>query len=182
MLDRRRNSSPAAREEASLIIQKCFLETALFVHAKAVALYAPIQGEVDTDLVLEAGLASGKVVLYPVVEKGNMLFRSISGRKDLRIGLYGILEPNTACPEVDASNIDAFVIPGVAFDVSGNRIGFGKGYYDRTLHRLEGKGKLCGFCYDFQLLDIIVGEPHDVTMDKIITDRRVIDVSTGLHR
>ena len=66
------------------------------------------------------------------------------------------------------------VIPGIAFDMTGKRIGYGKGYYDRTLHHLEGEGKLVGFCYDFQLVDAIAGEPHDVLMDLLITDKRVI--------
>jgi 5-formyltetrahydrofolate cyclo-ligase len=71
-------------------------------------------------------------------------------------------------------NADLIVVPGIAFDVMGRRIGYGKGYYDRALHDLEGEGKLVGFCYDFQLVDEIIGEPHDVTMDMIITDKRVV--------
>jgi 5-formyltetrahydrofolate cyclo-ligase len=88
--------------------------------------------------------------------------------------VYGIPEPTAECPSYSPVEADIIVIPGIAFDTCGGRVGYGKGYYDRTLHSLEGKGKLVGFCYDFQLLERIAGEPHDVRMDIIITERRII--------
>jgi 5-formyltetrahydrofolate cyclo-ligase len=60
--------------------------------------------------------------------------------------------------------------------MNGRRIGYGKGYYDRTLHHLEGTGRLIGFSFEFQLVDEIVGEPHDVALDLIITERRMLPV------
>jgi 5-formyltetrahydrofolate cyclo-ligase len=72
------------------------------------------------------------------------------------------------------------VVPGVAFDRSGRRIGYGKGYYDKTLHVLEGSGRLVAFCYDFQLFEEIVGEPHDVTMDIIVTETTVVRVNKNI--
>jgi 5-formyltetrahydrofolate cyclo-ligase len=69
---------------------------------------------------------------------------------------------------------DVVVLPGIAFDLKGHRIGYGKGYYDKTLHRLEGQGRLVGLCYDFQLVEMITGEPHDVKMDLIISEKRIV--------
>ena len=78
------------------------------------------------------------------------------------------------CDAYDPCEADLIVLPGVAFDTKGKRIGYGKGYYDKALHSLEGQGKLIGFCYDFQLVDDIAGEPHDVKMDLLITEKRVV--------
>jgi 5-formyltetrahydrofolate cyclo-ligase len=100
--------------------------------------------------------------------------RRVSGQGDLVRGAFGIFEPARECPVHPAEEADIIVIPGIAFDTEGRRIGYGKGYYDKALHHLEGKGRLVGFCYDFQLVDRIAGEPHDVLMDMIITERRVI--------
>ena len=107
-----------------------------------------------------------------------MEFRRVSGLDELVPGRYGIPEP---VGEVwDPVRADVIVVPGVAFDLSGHRIGYGKGYYDKALHRLEGLGRLVGFCYDFQLVEEIVGEPHDVTMDFIVTELRVVRVNKNI--
>ena len=107
-----------------------------------------------------------------------MQFRRVLGLGDLTPGRYGIPDPSGVGWEPQLA--DLIVVPGVAFDLSGRRIGYGKGYYDRSLHRLEGSGRLVGFCYDFQLLQEIVGEPHDVTMDIIVTESRVVRVNKNI--
>lgn len=84
------------------------------------------------------------------------------------------MQPSAGCAATDPARISLIVVPGVGFDLSGQRIGYGKGYYDRVLHRLEGKGKLTALCYEFQLVDSLAGEQHDVNMDRIITERRII--------
>jgi 5-formyltetrahydrofolate cyclo-ligase len=89
-------------------------------------------------------------------------------------GAYGILEPDDASEIIDPDRADLIIVPGIAFDMAGKRVGYGKGYYDRVLHHLEGSGRLVGFCYDWQLVKGIAGEPHDVTMDMLITEKRVI--------
>jgi len=84
------------------------------------------------------------------------------------------MEPCSTHRHFELEDADIFVVPGIAFDLQGHRIGYGKGYYDKALHRLEGQGKLVGLCYDFQLVDRIAGEPHDVKMDLILSEKRVV--------
>ena len=174
MLARRRALADSEAKESSMIIQKAFIASAEFRNARMVALYAPIQNEVDTIDVFVEALASAKTVLFPVVRGEILEFRSVLTPDMLQKGALGIPEPDASCAVHDPSEADVFVIPGIAFDMKGKRIGYGKGFYDRSVHHLEGQGKLVGFCYDFQLMDAIVEEPHDVLMDLLITDKRVI--------
>jgi len=176
MLDRRTALSSGEWASLSEAVQQRFLESELFVGAAVIALYAPVNREVDTSVVMREALTAGKTVLFPVVAGGTLLFREITGYHDLAEGAFGIAEPRNDCPERLPDEADCIVVPGVAFDRSGRRIGYGKGYYDRTLHRLEGTGRLVGFGFDFQLVDEILGEPHDVALDLIITEQRLLPV------
>ena len=174
MLARRRALPATEGMSASRVVQQKLIETGEFAEARVVALYSPIHNEVETAQVLQAAVASAKVVLFPAVCSGGLEFRRISDPAVMRRGPFGIPEPDEACPVHSPDDADLIVVPGVAFDLCGRRIGYGKGYYDNALHRLEGKGRLIGFCYDFQVAEKIEGEPHDVRMDLIITERRVI--------
>lgn len=174
MLARRKQLSVMEAGTASRVIQKVFTASAEFKAARMVGLYAPIHNEVDTEDVLIEALASSRTVFYPVVCDEKLEFRRVSAPGMLHAGAFGIPEPDGSCQVLDPREADLIVIPGIAFDVTGKRIGYGKGYYDRSLHHLEGRGKLVGFCYDFQLVEAIAGEPHDVTMDLLITEKRVI--------
>lgn len=177
-LAHRRGLSPQQVAEQSLALQQQFLELAEFRHSTTLALYAPIHNEVETAAVARAALAAGKTLLYPAVEGDDLRFIRVADLDELFPGRFGISEPKgDGC---DPASADLIVVPGVAFDLSGRRIGYGKGYYDRALHRLEGSGKLVAFCFDFQLVQEIVGEPHDVTMDLIVTDRRVVRVNKNI--
>ena len=150
--------------------------TGEFAEARVVALYAPIHNEVDTAEVMQAALASTKIVLFPAICHNGLEFRRITNSSVLRRGAFNILEPDATCPVHSPEEADLIVVPGVTFDICGRRIGYGKGYYDKSLHQLEGKGRMVGFCYDFQLVDEIADDPHDVKMDMIITERRTISL------
>lgn len=174
ILARRKALSTTEVRSSGLMIQKAFIASEEFRRARVIGLYAPIHNEVDTTEVFAKALASAKKVLYPAVRGEKLEFRRILAPGMLQKGTFGILEPEASCELHDPSDADFIVIPGIAFDVTGKRIGYGKGYYDKTLHHLEGQGKLVAFCYDFQLVDAIAGEPHDVLMDLLITEKRVI--------
>lgn len=174
MLDCRRALSPEERASAGFSIQQSFVGSPEFCRSQVIALYAPVHGEVDTVFVLQAALKSNKIVLYPTVKGSALMFSKVADIASLRKGKFGISEPCGSCEPVSPGEIDLFVIPGAAFDCLGRRIGYGKGYYDRTLHPFEGMGRFVGFCYDFQLLNEIVAEPHDVLLDMVVTEKRVI--------
>jgi 5-formyltetrahydrofolate cyclo-ligase len=104
-----------------------------------------------------------------------MVFRQVTGLDALQEGAFGIPEPRPTGIEHEAEGADLIVVPGVAFDLSGHRIGYGKGYYDRFLELPERKACLVGLCHDFQLIDgAIQADRHDIQMDIIVTDRRII--------
>jgi len=177
-LARRRELTPEQVSAHSLELQRRFLALPEYHRARVIALYSPIQHEAQTTLVAHEALSAGKSLLYPAVEGEDIQFRRVASLSELVPGRFGILEPTgEPCRPCDA---DLIVVPGVAFDMFGRRIGYGKGYYDRSLHLLEGSGKLVAFCYDFQLSEAIVGEPHDVTMDLIVTELRVVRVNKNI--
>ena len=135
--------------------------------AGTVLLYHPLPDEVDTSLLLDNALQTGKRVLLPKVA-GNDLELRIYTPGSLQPGAYGIMEPTgeVFLPESYPS-IDLAVLPGVAFDRHGVRLGRGKGYYDRLLPLLPNAYKM-GICFPFQLLDHLPSEPHDVLMNEVV--------------
>jgi 5-formyltetrahydrofolate cyclo-ligase len=143
--------------------------------AECIALYAAVRMEVDTVGIFAAAIEAGKRVLYPALCDKQMVFRQVTGLDALQEGAFGIPEPCPAGIEHEADGADLIVVPGVAFDLSGHRIGYGKGYYDRFLKHPERKASLLGLCHDFQLIDgAIPVERHDIQMNIIVTDRRII--------
>ncbi|HEC88549.1 MAG TPA: 5-formyltetrahydrofolate cyclo-ligase, partial [Thermoplasmata archaeon] len=93
--------------------------------------------------------------------------------KELHTGEYGILEPRKEFLRIE-NNADIFIIPGIVFDEDGNRIGYGGGYFDRFLS--DFKGKKIALAYEFQIIKKMPNEKHDVKMDFIVTDKRIIKV------
>lgn len=166
--------SVVERRAAEAVIQSTFMALPEYVAAKSLALYSPVRGEVAMDRVLAHALLAGKKVYLPAVTAAGLVFRRFEEDSQLEKGAFGIGEPASTAAQVAVDEIELIVVPGVAFSVAGNRIGYGKGYYDRALHRLESKGRLVALCFECQLVAAIADEPHDVLMDKIITERRVI--------
>ncbi len=174
MLARRRILAASEVKSASLMVQSRFIASDEFARADVLALYAPIHNEVDTAAVFAAARSSAKTVLYPTVSGTGIEFRPVIDLEELRKGAFGIPEPPESRELYNPLDIDLIVIPGVAFDLAGKRVGYGKGYYDKTLHFVEGRKKLVGFCYEFQLVEEIKDEPHDVRMDLLVTEKRVM--------
>ena len=91
-------------------------------------------------------------------------------------GPFGILEPDRGAPEVPLERIDLFLVPGLAFDGQGHRLGFGGGYYDEigALLRAAGRGLMIGLGFDFQLVESCPAGEGDVSLDCLVTDARVV--------
>ena len=147
-----------------------------FWQAAVVALYAPIQQEIDTTVLFAAARAAGKQVLYPQVRDGQLQFRPVTDLQQLVSGAYGIPEPGLAHSLMPLDQVDLIVVPGVAFDLQGHRIGFGKGYYDRCLRQRARHTALVGLCHDFQLVERVPVEGHDISMQYIVTEHRLITI------
>jgi 5-formyltetrahydrofolate cyclo-ligase len=179
LLARRRAMDRAVWQIASEAAQQQLAGLKLFQQAACIALYSPIQQEVDTELLFASARSAGKQVLYPLVCGNNLQFREVNEAGQRASGAFGILEPCSVGEDQNLASADLIVVPGVAFDLQGHRIGFGKGYYDRCLSQLPKHGILVGLCHDFQLLEQIPAERHDIRMQYIITDKRIIQVVTG---
>ncbi len=154
-----------------------------FQAAKTVLWYIDCRSELRTKQALPAALASGKrvVVPYCTVDEGgaNKLgLWLLESMDELIIGKWKILEPprerwGEPGKEIPPEEIDLVIVPGVGFSRTGGRMGNGQGYYDRLLERVRPDCVLVGLCYESQLFDNLVVSPHDVYMDKVVTETSV---------
>lgn len=152
-------------------ILKQLEETELFRQASCIALYYSIPGEVQTAAFLEKWF-DRKQLLLPLVVGNDLRLLPYKGCDTLTQGAFGIPEPTDIETAIPESNVDLIIVPGVAFDRQLNRMGRGKGYYDRLLSTLQAPK--IGICFDFQLQETIPVEPFDKKMDMIITEKEVI--------
>jgi 5-formyltetrahydrofolate cyclo-ligase len=167
---------PATRAHASARVCRALAATGAFHRARRLAVYLSRGGEVDlTALVIRAWKA-GKRCYLPVVERGRLRFLPYAPDTVLRPNRFGIPEPaETASRQVPASALDLVVLPLVAFDAAGNRLGMGGGYYDRTFafshRRLRWRRPvLIGAAYGFQRVPALAVSPWDVPLDAAATE------------
>jgi 5,10-methenyltetrahydrofolate synthetase len=161
----------AARESDREIARRLF-ELPEYRRAKAVFTFVSVPGEVDTKPIILDALASAKRVCVPrCVSRGVMKAYEISGFEDLETGKYGIQEPKDGCAFVAPEEIEFVIVPCATCDVKGNRLGYGGGFYDRYL--LKVNSAKAALCRTALLSEEIPTEPHDLPVDIVITDRRV---------
>jgi len=174
ILERRKSLSPEEVEKASLKVVERIKELPSFKRAKTVMLYYPVRGEIDLRPLFEEVLKDPqKVLLLPKVTRdGEMLAVEVKPGVPLIKGVFGIPEP-AGGRIVKAEKIDFVAVPGVAFDRRGCRLGMGKGFYDRFLPRV--KGVKVGVAYDFQLIESVPCEEHDIPLDLIVTPSGIIE-------
>lgn len=134
---------------------------------KVIMLYSALPDEVPTQTLMAALVAQGKTVLLPrVINEKDMELRRYTGPQDFQAGAYGIMEP-TGERFTDHEAIDVAIVPGMAFDTEGHRLGRGKGYYDRFLSHVPYLYKI-GLCFSWQIVDCVPCDEHDIVMDEII--------------
>ena len=161
----------------SRLIQAQALRLPFYLASRSVALYSPVQNEVSTDALFAHAIAGGRKVFYPKLESGRCLaLIQIDSVADLRPGRFGILEPKGVgiLSETDRMGLIVFV-PGVAFDTRGQRLGRGKGWYDRLLRQLGGNTVFVGLGYEFQIVEEVPTESWDEKVHYVVTEERVID-------
>jgi len=134
-----------------------------------VCIYISKDHEVETKNLIRE-LLNVKNILIPFVDGNNLKISQIHNHSNLQMGKYGVLE--TKNKQEFEGNIDLIIVPGLAFDKKGNRLGRGKGYYDRFLKRINGLK--VGLAFDEQVIDNLPIEKHDVPLDLIITDKQII--------
>lgn len=172
MLDRLKKQSSNDRRKKSLLINEKLQAHSIFQRSKVVMFYLSTEFEVDTTFLFRRAVAC-KTVLVPYVESNKAMIVPVAVKKedDLVKGSYGIMEPK---PELvkpfDLNKIELVLVPGLAFDKSKQRLGRGKGYYDRFFKTLPPKVKRFGLSFDFQLLDSIPTTSLDERVDEVIVN------------
>jgi 5-formyltetrahydrofolate cyclo-ligase len=198
MNERRAQLDPADRLQAALGASERLLglaELQEVVHrAGCLAGFLAVRSEIDPAPALDEARRRGARVAFPRVadERVPRLSFHAVDASELRAGRFGIPEPPPDSAEVQLDDIDLMIVPGLAFDVAGRRLGFGGGYYDEVLSLRRGLGRrdaspaggasvgrtgprlVVGLAYDFQVVDVCPAEPHDQPIDCVVTESRVI--------
>ena len=154
-------------------IQQRLIESDYFKRAKSLALYSPINNEVATEQVFLTARELNKQVCYPQVVGEDLEFFEISSLDELKIGTFGVAEPEGRNSKL-LTDIDLIIVPGVAFDLRGHRIGYGRGFYDRWLAGKTTELVSVGFCFNIQLCELLPTEDNDQALNYIVTETTFI--------
>jgi 5-formyltetrahydrofolate cyclo-ligase len=167
------------QKQASGSVQACALlrEKPVWAQARAILFYAPLPGELDVWPLLEEAVKAGKVAALPRYVAATQTYTACQVRdlaRHLEPGQFGIREPLQTCPEIELNQLDLTLVPGVAFDFHGRRLGRGKGFYDQLLPAV--RGQTCGTAFDEQIVSEVPVEPRDVRLSCILTPTRWIEL------
>lgn len=178
---RKRNSlSSDDRIENSKKICDRLFNLQEFQEAKVVQFFINTKSEVITEEAVRMAMTSGKEVVVPVVDKKHhriFLSKLLDYEMELSISSHGIYEPLPDFHrEIPVQDIQLMVLPGVAFDVNGHRLGYGAGYYDKLLEIEADRPFLVALAFELQIVEFIPVGSHDVRVDMIITENRIIEV------
>ena len=175
VLNKRFSLTPEQRRAASAEIEARLFGLPEFRAATTVMFYASFQSEVETHHMIRRALAEGKQVVLPRVKGKDLELLEIKNfDRDVAPGAWGILEPEGGRP-AQLKDIGFIVLPGAAFDERGNRIGYGAGFYDKLLPLY--KGRTAALAFELQLVSAVPAAFHDIPVQKIITEKRIIDAS-----
>jgi 5-formyltetrahydrofolate cyclo-ligase len=168
------------KDGLSRIICEKFASLPEYQAARTVLFYLDARAELRTRHFLPAALMHGKKIVIPYCVDGFLELFHLENMDELDIGMYRILEPKAALRDiaskrVDVQEIDLVMVPGVAFDRTGARMGHGKGYYDKMLEHSRSDTPLVALAFECQLFPEIPTQSHDVFMDKIITELAVYE-------
>ncbi|MDF2820059.1 MAG: 5,10-methenyltetrahydrofolate synthetase [Clostridiales bacterium] len=141
--------------------------------AEKVFIFCSINREIDTKFIIQDALANNKIIALPKVDNNEMIFHKVKGFDELNDGFFGVREPSIFSPIVKYTENSIVIVPGVAFDNNLNRLGYGGGYYDRFFHK-NPKAFKVAIAHDFQILDSIKVDDHDVKVDMLVTEKRII--------
>ena len=170
ILELRTSLTEKDAEERSEIIFHEIIECEAYQKADLILAYIDAKGEVKTRLLIEHAWRQDKTVAVPKVHGDVMEFYVIRSYRDLEKGCFGIQEPVNSCPKITSLTENTLVImPGVAFDNKGNRIGYGKGYYDKYFSKYPNIYKIA-VAYSFQIVPDACAKEHDIKADCVLTE------------
>ena len=172
---------PTVRARASGTISDTVVRLAVGRGARTVVCYAALGDEVDSDPAIGALLDRGIRVALPRVSRGRLVLASVTDLDaHLATGRFGIREPLSDRPVLDPADVDLFVVPGLAFDRSGHRLGYGGSFYDRLLRGRRDDALVAAVAFADQLVDAVPAEPHDHPVDCVVTESGVVGPDAAL--
>lgn len=171
----RRTLSAETRAAHARAMTQLLHRDPLFERARVVLAYSALRFEMDPSGLVEAAWAAGKTVALPriVPETRELTLHSYSPSDELIESGFVVKEPLVSAPRVADTDVDLVLVPGLAFDGRGHRLGYGQGYYDRLLPRLAKATKV-GLAFELSLLVEVPSAAHDVPVDRVATERRVL--------
>lgn len=173
---RLRALAPVARAAAEAEIARRVWTVPEVAAARVLLLFADLPEEVHTDTIAAEALRRGISLVYPRTDPATrtMTLHRVASLADLRAGNYGIREPAPELAvDVAVGDVDVALVPGLAWDRAGNRLGRGAGYYDRMFARPDWRGFRCGIFFAFQEADAVPAEPWDLPLDAVVTEAEV---------
>ena len=178
IINRRDTMKKEIRREKEIVIKEELRNTLLYKKSKNIFIYIGYGSEINTSLIIEDMLDDNKCVLVPRIDSINREMQAIqiNSLEGLELNRYGILEPSHSKKAFNRNEIDLIILPGVAFDDKGGRLGYGGGYYDKYLTNLNTFIPKVVLAYDFQILENIPLEEHDIKYDYLITEKRSINL------
>ena len=179
LLNKRAQLTKREIADKSKTIKERLFKLKDFNLAEKIMFYLSFRNEVSTELMIKKALKRGKRIVVPSSDKENKdlpLSEIKDYQQELKTGTYGILEPKEEYRRrVMKKELDLIIVPGVGFDKSGNRIGYGAGYYDRFLNSIFLHTPKIALAYEIQLIDKIIVDQYDIPVDKIVTEKRIIN-------
>jgi len=167
--------APEQRAQAATLLAEHLGSMPELAIARVVLAYGATPEEIDPAPAVDRLRSCGATIAYPrIAENGTLTLHAVDDAGELEAGPFGLRQPSARAPIVDAAELDAVIVPGVAFDGDGRRLGYGGGYYDRLLPTLRADCALIGVAFDEQLFEELPAEPHDARLHAVVTPTRVL--------
>lgn len=177
MLTKRNQLEDCIRNPQDKIIYDNFINSDLYKNAQDIFIYVSFGSEVDTHKIINKAIKDNKSIYVPKtdMEKKEMIAIKIHSLSELVVDSYGILAPISVDKTLISNKFDVIIMPGVAFDKEGNRIGYGGGYYDKYIKDNDANTTpKVALAYDEQIIEKIESEAHDINVDFIISSKKVL--------
>ncbi len=173
-LARRRQLTPQKRFSSSQTIISSLCKRKEFIEASSICIYVSFETEVATHDCIKDLLLLEKKVIVPKIHDNTLSLYYLHQWSDLLQGSFHIFEPNSNSTIAPLHLVDLFVIPGIAFDIHGHRIGWGKGYYDKLLRGIQVPK--IGLAFSEQIFPLLPFESYDIVMDAVITEKEIFEM------
>lgn len=182
VLDLRHNLKKEEKKRLDRIIYESVIENDLYINANKIFIYVSYNNEVDTIDIIKNSIDNNKSVYVPKINIEDKTMKSVEihSLNELSVNKYGILEPNVVDKNNTEEKFDIIIMPGIAFDSDGNRIGYGGGYYDKYISNLNYDVVKVALAYNFQMVNCIKAEEHDIKVNYIFTDKEMIYIENTI--